>query len=220
MPALPLRPSWLLLPLLLLLAGSAAAATPPQPFDARYHLQVSGWPDADIQHQLQRTGIGWQSEMSTKLPGISGHEMGRFRLDDEGRVHSFYYASGYSLLGIQRSYRLERDALQTWPDRQSALVALSRQAIDGNCTSDCRVHYLDHRGREERIDYRLLGHETLDLPAGRFEALRVEVTEPDEPDRRLVFDFLPRLPGLLLSVAYYRDGERRSHLTLTRLDSP
>ncbi|SEM05149.1 hypothetical protein [Halomonas caseinilytica] len=219
MPALPLRPSWLL-PLLLLLAGSATAATPPQPFDARYHLQVAGWPDADIQHQLQRTGIGWQSEMSTKLPGISGHEMGRFRLDEDGQVQSLYYASGYSLLGIQRSYRLERDALQTWPDRQSALFALSRQAIDGDCTSECRVHYLDHRGHEERVDYRVTGREMLELPAGRFEALRVEVTEPGEPDRRLVFDFLPRMPGLLLSMGYYRDGERRSHLTLTHLNAP
>ncbi|MDT8894520.1 hypothetical protein RSO41_07610 [Halomonas sp. I1] len=216
--ALPLYRSWLLL-LLLLVAGPAVADTAPQPFNARYHLQVAGWPDADIQHRLQRTASGWQSEMSAELPGISGHEMGRFRLEDD-RVRSLYYASGYSLLGIQRSYRLERDALAAWPDRQSALFALSRRAIDGDCASACRVHYLDHRGREERLDYRRVGRETLDLSAGRFDALRVEVTEPDEPDRRLVFDFLPRMPGLLLSMAYYRDGERRSHLTLTRLDAP
>ena len=209
-----------LLLLLMLPAGSGLAAdTSPRPFEAHYHLAVDGWPDADIQHRLTATASGWESEMSARLPGISGHETGRFRVG-QGALQSYYYASGYSLLGIQKTYRLDHEALADRPDRQSALFALSRRAIDRPCETACRVEYLDHRGRQESVDYRVLGRRSLTLPAGEFEALRVEVTEPDDDDSRLVFDFLPRLPGLLLSMTYYSDGKRKSQLELTRLETP
>ena len=43
---------------------------------------------------------------------------------------------------------------------------------------------------------------------------------PKTPDRQLVFSFHRHVPGLLLAMEYRRDGERQSHLTLTRVDLP
>ncbi|MCW4149633.1 hypothetical protein OM427_08830 [Halomonas sp. 18H] len=209
---------WLLL-LALPSGGSLAADTSPRAFEARYYLEVDGWPDADIQHRLEATASGWQSRMSATLPGMSGHEVGRFRVG-EASLQAYYYASGYSLLGIKKSYKLDHQALATLPDRQSALFALARRAIERSCASTCRVDYVDHRGRKESVDYRVMGRRTLDLPAGEFEALQVEVTSADEDQRRLVFDFLPRLPGLLLSMTYYSDGQRKSRLEMTHLATP
>lgn len=192
------------------------AATAPLPFDARYHLEVSGWPDVDIHHRLVQEAGHWQSEMRASLPGASGHEWGRFRLDDD-RVSSLHYAAGYSLLGIRRSYSLAQADLVPLPDRQSALVALARRVTDGDADGEGELRYRDHRGREERLHYRVLDREPVTLPAGHFEAVRVALAEPDEDDRRMEITFDARRPGLLLGMAYYRDGERKSRLSLTRL---
>lgn len=209
------RLGWLAL---LTLALPALAAPPPQAFSARYHLEVASWPDAEIRHRLSHEADHWQSEMRASLPGASGHEWGRFRLDDE-RIRSLHYAAGYSLLGIRRAYSLDSTDLAPLPDRQSALVVLARRAIDDERAGG-RLRYRDHRGREETLDYRVLGREDVILPAGRFEAVRVALVEPDEDDRRLVLEFDVRRPGLLLGMDYYRDGRRRSRLTLTELSTP
>ncbi|MDR5865513.1 hypothetical protein [Halomonas koreensis] len=211
------RLAWLAL--LPWLAAPAPADTPPRPFEARYHLEVAGWPDAEIRHRLSERAGHWQSEMRASLPGASGHEWGRFRLEDD-RLRALHYAAGYSLLGIRRAYALDREALAPLPDRQSALVALARRAIDGACRRDCRLRYRDHRGREETLSYRLLAREPLRLPVGRFEAVRVALSEPGEDDRRLELAFDAGHPGLLLGLEYHRDGERRSRLTLTGLSTP
>ncbi|MCK2184538.1 hypothetical protein [Halomonas getboli] len=199
---------------LCLTALPSLAATAPRPFDARYHLEVSGWPDVDIQHRLAHETGHWQSEMRASLPGASGHEWGRFRLDAD-RIHSLHYAAGYSLLGIRRSYSLDDAALAPLPDRQSALVALARRVID-DADGQGRLRYRDHRGREKRLDYRVLDRDPVTLPAGHFEAVHVALTEPDEDDRRMEMTFDARRPGLLLGMDYYRDGERKSRLSLTR----
>lgn len=213
MPA-PLRRCAALLLLLLLVAGSALAAEP-RPFDARYRLEVAGWPSTTIEHRLSRDGTHWQSDMRAAISVARGHERSRFIAGEA--IRSLHYASGYSLLGIGKEYELDREALARLPDRQTALFELSRRAVADDCASPCRLRYLDHRGREERVDYRRLNRRVLELPAGRFEAVRVEITEPDEPGRRIVFSFHPAVPGLLLAMEYHRDGERRSRLALTDL---
>lgn len=213
MPA-PLRRCAALILLLLLAAGSALAAEP-RPFDARYRLEVAGWPSTTIEHRLSRDGTLWQSDMRAAIAVARGHERSRFIAGEA--IRSLHYASGYSLLGIGKDYELDRQALARLPDRQTALFDLSRRAVADDCDTPCRLRYLDHRGREERVEYRRLDRRTLELPAGRFETVRVEVTEPDSPERRMVFSFHPDVPGLLLAVEYHRDGERRSRLALTGL---
>lgn len=206
-----------LLPLLLL-ASTGGLAAEPRPFEARYHLEVDGWPNATIAHRLSRDGTQWLSDMRADITLAQGRERSRFLAD--GAVRSLHYASGYSLLGVGKRYALDRETLARLPDRQAALFELSRRATAAQCAAPCRLRYLDHRGRETLVEYRLLPPTALSLPAGEFEAVRVEVVEPDEPERRLRFSFHPGVPGLLLAMEYHRDGERRSRLSLTELDLP
>jgi len=189
----------------------------PRPFMARYRLEVKGWPATYVDHRLSREGDYWESLMETSIRVARGSERSRFLLQDAG-VQALYYASGYALLGVGDSYSLSSDRLTRLPDRQTALFALSRRIIDGDCTtSACDIRYLDHKGREEALGVRHQGRSRITLPAGTFEALTVEAREADKPDRRLVFRFHPEVPGLLLSVDYHRGGERRSHLALSEL---
>ncbi|PXX99999.1 hypothetical protein [Halomonas sp. LBP4] len=230
------HPSSLLSPLLLLLltltpavpSGAHAAApgkqaaalehgAEPRPFTASYRLEVRGWPSATIEHRLTREGGHWQSRMRAAIAVARGSERSRFIITPDG-VRSVNYASGYSLLGIGGDYRLGSDELAERPDRQTALFELSRRALTGDCQdAACRLDYQDHRGRGERLDYRVLDRETLALPAGEFEAVRVEASDPEKPQRRLLFSFHPEYPGLLLAVEYHRDGKRQSRLSLTEL---
>jgi hypothetical protein len=207
----------LLIGALLVLPLPVLAKEAAKPFTASYRLEVRGWPDTTIDHRLTRQGDAWQSEMRATIAVARGKESSRFLIEDEG-VRSLQYASGYSLLGVGGDYRLTPDDLDALPDRQSALFELSRRAVRDGCDTPCRLHYQDHRGREEVLDYRVLGQETLALPAGEFEAIKVEVNDPETPERRLLFRFHPELPGLLLAVDYHRDGQRRSRLSLAKLE--
>ncbi|MCG6658162.1 hypothetical protein HOP52_10390 [Halomonas campisalis] len=213
--------STLLLGAFLTLPLAAKAATGATPFAASYRLEVRGWPNATIDHRLTRDGASWYSEMRGSIAVARGRERSRFLIQKNG-VNALQYASGYSLLGFGGDYRLAPGDLTELPDRQAALFELSRRAVSQRCESTCELRYLDHRGRETRLEFRSLARETLRLPAGEFEAVRVEVTEPDSPERRMEFSFHPELPGLLLAVDYHRDGEQRSRLSLTslNLDTP
>ncbi|MBS9402817.1 hypothetical protein KG088_04170 [Halomonas sp. TRM85114] len=188
-----------------------------RPFTAHYQLSVSGWPDATIEHRLSREGNTWQSQMRARIAVARGNERSRFVVEPDG-IRSVVYASGYSLLGIGKTYRLGAGELAALPDRQAALFELSRQAARGDCQPRCRLRYQDHKGEAETLLVRHLGPRQVSLPAGDFEAVAVEVTEPDEPNRRLVFGFHPTLPGLLLTMDYHRGGERRSRLSLSSLN--
>ncbi|MGM0984330.1 MAG: hypothetical protein ACQEXG_13040 [Pseudomonadota bacterium] len=211
----PLRLYPFLLLLLLVVVVSAHAAEP-RPFDARYRLEVAGWPSTTVEHRLSRDGLNWQSDMRAAIAVARGRERSLFIVGEEV-TRSLYFTSGYSLMGIGKDYELGQEALARLPDRQAALFELSRRAADDDCNPPCRLRYLDHRGREERVEYRQLDDRMLELPAGRFEAVRVEVTEPDDPERRMVFSFHPEVPGLLLAMEYHRDGRQKGRLTLTDL---
>ncbi|MFN2332653.1 MAG: hypothetical protein ABR580_12505 [Halomonas sp.] len=193
-----------------------ASGVVPLPFTARYRLEVSGWPSTNVEHRLSKDGASWHSKMSAAIAMARGEESSRFLIEEDG-VRSLQYISGYSLLGLGGDYRLTSDDLATLPDRQAAIFDLSRRVLDDGCQVACTIHYQDHRGREERMEYRVLGPESLSLPVGEFETLAVEVTEPGKPERRMVFRFHPEVPGLILVVDYHRDGERKSRLSLTQL---
>ncbi|WP_163558731.1 hypothetical protein [Halomonas sp. NO4] len=203
-----------------LLAPALAFAGPePTPFTARYQLELSGWPDATIDHRLVREGHHWLSEMRAAIALARGEERSRFRVAAEA-VEPLHYASSYSLLGMGERYQLAPDALRQRLDRQTALFALSRRALAGECTTPCRLDYQDHEGEKETLEFRVLARERLSVPAGDFPSVTVEARDPAKPDRRLVLRFHAELPGLLLDAAYHRDGERRSRLALTALEQP
>lgn len=221
----PLRRTASLLVLLAGLAFSLAglAQASPVPFQAKYRLSLEGWPDARIDHRLSHQGELWQSEMSVALAMAEGEERSRFRLDDQG-VDAHSFVSGYRLLGLGDDYRLAADELTELPDRQTALFALSRQAVEARCThaqvAPCTVRYLDHKGDEETLKYRVVERREVALPAGTFPGIRVDTWDPEKPDRHLIMTFHTEVPGLLLGMAYRRDGEQKSHLVLTSLHLP
>lgn len=202
--------------LLLMVSVGSVQAAETRPFDARYRLEVSGWPSTNVEHRLSRDGASWHSKMSAAIAMARGEESSRFLIEENG-VRSLQYISGYSLLGLGGDYRLTSDDLATLPDRQATIFDLSRRVLDDGCQEACAIHYQDHRGREEYMEYRVLGPESLSLPVGEFETLAVEVTEPGKPERRMVFRFHPEVPGLILVLDYHRDGERKSRLSLTQL---
>lgn len=199
----------------------AQADTPaPHPFVADYRLEVSGWPNARVSHRLSRHGDWWESEMRASIRLASGHERSRFRLDGDS-LNASAYSSGYRLMGIGGTYRLGHDALSELPDRQAALMLLSQRAANGYCqaTPPCTLRFVDHKGREERLDYRPLAAVNQQLPGGEtVVAPRLEAWNPETPERRLFFAFHPQLPGLLLDVEYRRDGERQSRMRLNALE--
>ncbi|MDR5905065.1 hypothetical protein [Franzmannia qiaohouensis] len=216
----------LLIGALLVGASTGAAAqgmAEPTPFTAHYQLQISGWPNARVEHRLSQHGEQWQSDMRAAIAVARGNERSRFRVDADG-VRPSAYSSGYSLLGIGGDYRLGSQELSALPDRQAALFDLSRRsAAPGSCegqeATPCELHFVDHKGEEETLHYRVVARDMVESPAGTFDAVSVETWDPETPERQLVFDFHPELPGLLLSVDYHRDGERRSRLTLSALET-
>lgn len=211
----------LILALMLATGVQARDSVAPHPFHARYRLEISGWPNARVDHRLSRQGAHWQSDMRAAVAAARGNERSRFRIGDEG-IRASAYSSGYSLLGVGGNYRLGHDELTPLPDRQAALFELSRRAVQASCDDDqsapCELRYVDHKGREETLHYRVIERGELTLPAGDFDAVTIESWDPEHPERRLVFSFHPELPGLLLAVDYHRDGKRKSRLTLTELN--
>lgn len=200
----------------------AGAHVEPVPFTAHYRLEISGWPNTNVEHRLTQHGEQWQSDMRAAIAVASGNERSRFRVNAES-VRPSAYSSGYSLFGIGDRYQLGSAELSELPDRQTALFDLSRRAtLTGDCTGHdtppCELDFLDHKGEEEALRYQIIEHGEIDSPAGTFEAITVATWDPQKPERQLVFHFHPELPGLLLGADYHRDGEHRSRLTLRAVD--
>lgn len=199
---------------------ASLALAGPVPFQADYRLVIEGWPDALINHRLSHQGELWQSEMRAALAIAEGEERSRFRIEKQ-RVVAQSYISGYRMLGMGKRYTLAGDELTELPDRQTALFALSRQADKVRCShaqaAPCTLRYLDHQGEEETLRYRVIERGEVALPAGAFPSISIDAWNPEKPDRHLLMTFHPDIPGLLLSMAYHRDGARRSRLVLTRL---
>lgn len=219
------RPLGLLLGLTLLFitpfsAFAATAAAPPRAFEATYRLEIDGWPNANVSHRLTRQDDAWVSEMRATIAVANGWERSRFAIERDS-VTSRDYASGYSLLGISKDYRMGRGEMTAWPDRQAALFALSRQADQASCwhpqVAPCSLTYTNYEGEEKRFHYRRVETTTLELPAGTFPAVTIALWRTDHPDRDLRLTFSPEVPGLLLAADYFKNGERKSRMSLSRL---
>ncbi|MGQ7245601.1 hypothetical protein ACUN9V_19335 [Salinicola sp. V024] len=210
---------------LFLATASSLTFAAPTPFTAQYQLDISGWPDATITHQLSNQGDVWKSDMRTSIKIASGEEWGRFRLDGDD-VQALEYASSYSLVGIGDDYHLDQAQLSELPDRQTAIFDLSRKAPSARCASTqvspCELDYQNHKGKTETLYYRVTDRGDIDTPAGTFPGVTVDTWDPEKRDRHLYFTFHREIPGLLLKMRYVKEGEERSHLTLTdlALDQP
>lgn len=208
---------------LFLATASSLAVAAPTPFTAQYQLDISGWPDATITHQLSNQGDVWKSDMRTSIKIASGEEWGRFRLDGDD-VQALEYASSYSLVGIGDDYHLDQAQLSELPDRQTAIFDLSRKAPSARCAnpqvSPCKLVYLSHKGEEKTLLYRVTEKGDITTPAGTFPGVTVDTWDPEKRKRHLFMTFHQQIPDLLLKMRYVRDDEERSHLVLTKLTLP
>ncbi|WNK19606.1 hypothetical protein P1P91_12280 [Halomonas piscis] len=200
--------------------AESPALRPVEAFEAQYRLKVDGWPGATLSHVMSQEGRHWKSAMRFSIAVASGRERSRFIADDEG-THSLHYYSGYSLFGVGDSYELADADIDTL-DRQTALVDLARRAGRETCSqaSPCDVHFVDHRGRDEDFQYYADGTRTIKVPAGRFDAQSVVLLDADKPDREIRINYHPDYPGLIVDASYWKDGERETHIALTRLKRP
>ncbi|GHA96368.1 hypothetical protein [Modicisalibacter luteus] len=209
---------WLLLMACLTLSSLAHAS--PTPFQASYALRIDGWPEATISHTLSKHGATWESEMQVAIAIAEGSERSRFRVQEK-TIDPLQFVSGYRMLGLGKRYSLSAEDMRALPDRQAALFELSRQVRSARCThpqvSPCTIRYLDHKGDEETLDYRIVAHPDVTLPVGAFPGIRIDAWDPRKRDRHLIMTFHADIPGLLLGMEYQRDGETTSRLTLTRL---
>ncbi|KXS36723.1 MAG: hypothetical protein AWU55_2946 [Halomonadaceae bacterium T82-2] len=217
-----IRPVRLALGLALwLVALSALAAAEPHPFSATYRLHVAGWPDVTIHHQLSRDGGQWESAMNAQIAVAEGNERGRFRVTDDG-LDALFYKSGYRLFGLGKNYRLDGHDLAALPDRQTALVALARQAATTSCNgadaAPCTLRYRDYDGAPVTLAYRILDRDDVTVEGHHYPSLNILTWHPDKPERQLRLRLTPALPGLLLGGDYRRDGDLRSTLELADLN--
>lgn len=200
--------------------GMAQDRAAPVPFEATYSLAIKGWPDVRIHHRLSHQGMLWQSKMSASIATAKGDELSRFRLK-ENSVDAQLYTSGYRFLGFGDRYELDANELSTLPDRQTALFILSRDADTARCThsqvAPCSLSFLNHKGKEKILKYRVVSRDQVSLPAGTFPRIVVDAWDPEKRDRHMFIGFHSEVPGLLLSFEYQSEGKRKSHLTLSHL---
>jgi len=204
-----------------LVALSALAAAEPHPFSATYRLHLDGWPDVTIHHRLSRDDGQWESAMHAQIAIAEGNERGRFRVTDDG-LDALFYRSGYRLFGLGKDYRLDDRELAPLPDRQTALVALARQAATATCNgtdaSPCTLRYRDYDGAAVTLAYRVLDRNEVRVEGHRYPSLNILTWRSDKPERQLRLRMTPALPGLLLGGDYRRDGKILSTLELAHLN--
>lgn len=193
-----------------------AQASALRPFDANYHLSVDGWPDATIHHSLKREGDHWRSSMESSLAIAKGQESARFS-DNNNQLRALGYRSDYRFLRMGKDYSLSRSQLTERPDRQTALVELSRLALEDDCQSGCELNYVDHKGRNEDGIWRRVADVSIQVDGKPVQAPTVELRDKDKDDRYMRISFHPQIPGLLLRLDFFKDGDRVSRLQLTRL---
>ncbi|QEM82772.1 hypothetical protein [Halomonas binhaiensis] len=194
-----------------------AQASALRAFDANYHLSVDGWPDANIHHSLKREGDHWRSSMESSLAIAKGRESSQFS-DNGDQLRALGYRSDYRFLRMGKDYSLNRSQLTNRPDRQTALVELSRLAQEQDCQDGCELNYVDHKGRNEDGVWRRVADIPLQVDGKRVQAPTVELRDKDKDDRYMRISFHPQIPGLLLRLDFFKDGDRVSRLRLTRLN--
>jgi hypothetical protein len=208
------------------LNGASLAAdtfNEPRPFEAQYRLEVRGWPGATITHRLTKEDSHWLSDMRFSITVARGQEFSRFVINGD-ETQALLFNSSYSVLGVGDSYQLNASDIPSL-DRQTALFDLSRRAGHENCTESapCEIEFVDQKGRDEHFQYYVNEvsdnvPDTIQVPAGEFEALQVSLIDIEKPDRLLQLHFHPDWPGLILSAVYQKEGRRETQLTLTNFN--
>lgn len=196
--------------------GMAAALTP---YEATYSASLNGLP-VTVTSALEATSKGYRiSTSATNLLGqLQEHE--NFHLADE-RIVVDEYQLQRALLGNQRLERLvvdpgqgiaryQRDddtrEIPFTPDLlgpMSYQVQLRRDLAAGSSVFDYQVL---HRGKVKQYHFQTEGTESVTLPKGAVEAIRIRRVR-DDNDRETIVWIAPNLDYQLVKLRQIEDGD-------------
>jgi hypothetical protein len=188
---------------LALASGAALAATPPQPFTATYQVLRDGETIGQATIRLRASGNG-QYEYSSQSKGTSGlaamlgassSQTSRLRWNDGApETLSYDYRMDASIRQKQRHLRVDWTAHEVsvsdngkpyryasapgMVDRNSLPLALGLALQDGKHSMSLPVAV---KQRVENQQFQVKGSQTVQVPAGRFLAERIERTDSDKP---------------------------------------
>jgi hypothetical protein len=216
-------------------SGVVAAATPLVPFHAEYAVARNGSDLGVSTLDLRADDDGtWSLESHTRgthglasLAGVDVVETSHFRWHD-GRPESL----GYSL-HQQAAFKDHRRTIEFDHDRGEATVTddgkqhrypIAPAVIDRHLASLALAVDLMHgvaelsypvavKDRVEPNHYRRTGHETIEVPAGRYDAVRVD---RDDPGRKASSWFAPSLDWLPVRIEQTDRKGNQVVLKLTR----
>lgn len=214
-------------------AETETESAPPtiQPFNMTYGLTGSGVPfSISADRTLEKEGDGtWKMEIRARNWLGSIRETTRFTWDD-CTPQSTVYEYRRRGLGRTREARLELDreagtavATRTNSDDRhfeidedttdilSQTLGLQCALMRGERDS-ITLDVINER-RREPMQYQVTAEESIEVPAGRYSALKVERVRDDDSDRQTLLWFVPEL-GYALARMVQDDGDGRYELVL------
>lgn len=220
----------------LVLFAATAGASPPWPYAATYEARYGGF-KANAERSLSNTedgGIRMQTTLELKLLGqtisriredsslVIDSASGEFRplaytfeqtgLGSRSRSVTFDWdnATATTITGRQENtIPLEGAAM----DNLSGYLALRDQLLAGR--RDVSFLGID-KGKLEEFHYRVIGEESVDTSAGRFQALKLERVRDDASHRTTEIWLAPNWDYLLIKLVQKEPGSNTISLELTQ----
>ena len=220
--------------------GSAGEAIPP--FSAVYEVRKAGFTLGRADLEFRRPAEGrYYYRLHTRPTGIARmvyssevREMSIGHVGPAGfRPDVYRYRRSGDDKAREAELRFDWDVLEVvndvadWPWRMD----ITRDTIDRVISPLQLMHDLAGRPADTgQLVYRIAdggelktylldidGRETVDTPAGRFEALRIRRSDTDS-DRRTILWVAPALHYLAVQVEQWEDGSRNFRLVLAEVD--
>lgn len=223
------------------LVPATAAGTVPPPFEARYELRKGPLTVGEALMSFKRPGDGrYLYRLHTRPVGLTRLVYsGEVREVSEGRIVAGGFRPEryrYNRSGDDRAreaeLRFDWEAGEATHDATggSRRMAITADTLDRAVSPLQLMHDLDARGGDTPLTYTIAeggelktyrleveGRETVRVPAGRFEALRV-IRHDSGGDRVIRLWCAPELDYLAVQVEQWEDGERDFRLALAGLE--
>lgn len=235
----PVRPFVLIMGLWLAFAASAGGNALPGPlstFRAEYRVTNGSIQLGTTAISLQPDNGGWHYRSVTEATGlarlfVSGKAIESSRLEShEGALRPRVYdhtepdeednvrvdfdwdtrtATARDADGI-RTLDLEADTVDGFAATLTMIQRIARGA------KDIRIATIDDEGEHETLVFRRTGHESISVPLGTFDTVRVERVRKGK-DRQTITWLAPELDWVAVRIEQRKDGDLSGRLELTGL---
>lgn len=140
------------------------------------------------QYNYSRTGTGPDKSLKVEFPGDDG---GQIQINKDDEAYSLPWQGELD----NQLYRLD------------APIRLSRGV------ENLSYDFINYRGQQRHYGMRVLGKETVDLPYGKIEAIKVEIVRESKSRYTLAW-FAPDLNYQLVRLQQFKDGDEQGDLRL------